>query len=452
MRSLAASQASPSSVGSQQARMRRPGVIESQSASQGGADSPMDQMIDHSTIDKGSGPRRRRAASRTSIVGAIAALLLLLVYLGSSYYKSVLAVAPQVAVPSVTVSRPLQRNVDTRLGFLGQFSAIDRVELRAQVGGTLTEIHFKDGQIVHKGDLLFMIDPRPYEIKLAKATAQLQTASARFALASVQLGRAQTLLHTTFGTAETVDQRTSEQSSAQAAIDDAKAQIRDAQLDIEYCRITAAFTGRIGARLVSVGSLIAGSRAATSPTTLLTTLVSLDPIYLDFDMSESDYLTFSRERARLSGPLANAVTISLGDENRFMRQGMLDFVDNALDRSSGTIHARATVPNPDFFLVPGEFARVRVAVAPPASTLMVPDAAVVLDQSQHMVMTVAADGTVVPAPVQTGDLRGGLRVIQSGLAPGDRVIIDGLVHATPGTKVDPQEGTIRYDAASDGRG
>jgi RND family efflux transporter MFP subunit len=335
---------------------------------------------------------------------------------------------------------------------LGQFSAIDRVELRAQVGGTLTEIHFKDGQIVHKGDLLFMIDPRPYEIKLAKATAQLQTASARFALASVQLGRAQTLLHTSFGTAETVDQRTSEQSSAQAAIDDAKAQIRDAQLDIEYCRITAPFTGRISARLVSLGSLIAGSRAGTSPTTLLTTLVSLDPIYLDFDMSESDYLTFSRERARLSGPLANAVTITLGDENRFTRQGTLDFVDNALDRSSGTIHARATVPNPDLFLVPGEFARVRVAVAPPAPTLMVPDAAVVLDQSQHMVMTVAADGTVVPAPVQTGDLRGGLRVIQSGLAPGDRVIIDGLVHATPGTKVAPQDGTIRYDAASDGRG
>jgi membrane fusion protein, multidrug efflux system len=350
------------------------------------------------------------------------------------------------------VSKPLARDVDTRIGMLGQFSAIDRVELRAQVGGPLTEIHFKDGQIVHKGDLLFMIDPRPYEIKLAKATAQLQTASARFALASVQLGRAQTLLRTTFGTAETVDQRTSEQSSAQAAIDDAKAQIRDAQLDIEYCRITAPFTGRISARLVSDGSLIAGSRAATSPTTLLTTLVSLDPIYLDFDMSESDYLTFSRERARLSGPLANAVMISLGDESRFTRQGTLDFVDNALDRSSGTIHARATVANPDLFLVPGEFARVRVAVAPPAPTLMVPDAAVVLDQSQHMVMTVAADGTVVPAPVQTGDLRGGLRVIQSGLAPGDRVIIDGLVHATPGTKVDPQEGTIRYDAASDGRG
>src|ERR1700730_2237443 len=369
----------------------------------------MDQMIDHPTIERTSGERTssertgglrpRRPAARTWLVGAATALTLLLAYLGSSYYQRGQATAPPAAAPPVTVSKPLQRDVDTRLGFLGQFSAIDRVELRAQVGGTLTEIHFQDGQIVHKGDLLFLIDPRPYEIKLAKATAQLQTAFARFALASVQLGRAQTLLRTSFGTAETVDQRTSEQSTAQAAIDDAKAQIRDAPLDIEYCRITAPFSGRIGARLVSDGSLIAGSRAATSPTTLLTTLVSLDPIYLDFDMSESDYLTFSRERARLSGPLANAVTISLGDENRFMRQGMLDFVDNALDRSSGTIHARATVPNPDLFLVPGEFARVRVAVAPPSPTLMVPDAAVVLDQSQHMVMTVAADGTVVPASV-----------------------------------------------------
>ncbi|MGA8689846.1 MAG: efflux RND transporter periplasmic adaptor subunit [Methyloceanibacter sp.] len=144
--------------------------------------------------------------------------------------------------------------------------------------------------------------------------------------------------------------------------------------------------------------------------------------------------------------------MSLSDENRFTRKGTLDFVDNALDRSSGTIHARATVSNPDLFLAPGEFARIRVAVAPPAPILMLPDSAVLLDQSQHMVMTVSADGTVVPAPVQTGDLRGGLRVIQSGLAAGDRVIIDGLVHAIPGTQVDPQEGTIRYDATSDGQG
>src|SRR5258705_7991438 len=178
----------------------------------------MDQMIDHSTIEgtsieRAGELRRRRPISRTWLVGAVAAFTLLLAYLGSSYYQRGQATAPPAAVPSVTVSKPLQHNVDTRLGFLGQFSAIDRVELRAQVGGTLTEIHFQDGQIVHKGDLLFVIDPRPYEIKLTKATAQLQTASARLALASSQLVRSQTLQRSNFATAETVDQRTAEQNS-----------------------------------------------------------------------------------------------------------------------------------------------------------------------------------------------------------------------------------------------
>ena len=400
--------------------------------------------------------RKRSAATRSKtwawVVGPAALALAALLWIGFSYREGGQAAAVPMPPATVTVSTPLLREVDTRIGFLGQFSPVDRVELRAQVGGTLTELHFKDGQIVHKGDLLFVIDPRPYEIKLAEATAQLRTASSRFALANSELIRAQMLKRSSFGTAEAVDQRMSEQVAAQAAIDDAKAQIRDAQLDIEYCHITAPFTGRIGARLVSIGSLIAGSRAATSPTTLLTTLVSLDPIYLDFDMSESDYLTFSRQRARLSRAVADEVAISLSDENQFARLGSLDFVDNALDRSSGTIHARASVPNPDYFLVPGEFARIRLTVVPPAPTLMLPDSAVMLDQSQQMVMTVSPDGTVVPKPVEVGDLRGGLRVILSGLAPDDRVIIDGLVRAIPGTKVAPQNGTIRYDAAADGQG
>ena len=425
-----------------------------ESGEQGAEDSRTSHPSDISNRSDAEGPRRSAAGRSTAwawVAGTAVTALAALFWVGFSYREGGQTASATVPPAHVTVSNPLVRDVDTRIGLLGQFSAIDRVELRAQVGGTLTEIHFQDGQIVNKRDHLFVIDPRPYEIKLAKATAQLQTASARLALASSQLVRSQTLQRSNFATAETVDQRTAEQNSAQAAIDDAKAQIRDAQLDLEYCQITAPFAGRIGARLVSIGSLVAGSRAATSPTTLLTTIVSLDPIYLDFDMSESDYLTFARERARLPGPLANEVAISLGDENRFTRTGTLDFVDNSLNRSSGTIHARATVPNPDLFLVPGEFARIRVAVASPAPTLLVPDAAVVLDQSQHMVMSVSTDGTVVPAPVETGDLRGGLRVIQSGLGPDDRVIIDGLVHAIPGTKVDPQEGTIRYDATSDGR-
>jgi membrane fusion protein, multidrug efflux system len=368
------------------------------------------------------------------------------------YRQSDAAVSPAApALPQVVVSKPLAREVDSRLGFLGQFSAVEQVELRAQVGGTLTGIYFKDGDIVPKGDLLFTIDARPYEIKLAQANAQLETANARLALADRELSRAQQLKRSNFGTEQTVDQRTADQQSAQAAVDDAKAQIRDAEFDLEHCRITAPFNGRIGTHLVSVGNLIAGSRAATSPTTLLATLVSLDPIYLDFDMSESDFLTFSRDRAQIKQGRADKVEIALSDETQFKRQGTLDFVDNALNRSSGTIHVRATVPNPDLFLTPGEFGRVSLIVGAPAATLLVPDTAVLPDQSQHIVMTVAPDGMVVPKKVEIGDLRGSLRVIRSGLAPNDQVIIDGIPHAIPGAKVAPQHDTIRY-AAGDSEG
>jgi multidrug efflux system membrane fusion protein len=331
---------------------------------QEGMDGLMDQISNRSEIERTVGASTTQRTWKFWSAACAALVALALGYFGFSHYKGGQPAAPQTASPPVTVSTPLQRDVDTRLGFLGQFSAIDRVELRAQVGGLLTEIHFKDGQIVHKGDLLFVIDPRPYEIKLAQAAAQLQTATARVALANNQLSRAQSLRRNEFATQETVDQRTNEQDASEAAVEDAKARIQDAQLDLEYCRVTAPFTRRIGARQVSVGSLVAGSRAAVSPTTLLAALVSLDPLYLDFDMSESDYLTFERERARLGGPLADKVVIGLSDENTFTRQGTLDFVDNALDRSSGTIHARATVPNPDLFLAPGQFARLRVAVAP----------------------------------------------------------------------------------------
>ena len=395
----------------------------------------------------------KHVTQRPLLAGTIATLAITVAaaWLIYSYRQgnAVASVAP--ALPQVVVSKPLVREVDARLGFLGQFSAVEQVELRAQVGGTLTGIHFKDGDVVHKGDLLFTIDSRPYEIRLAQANAQLDTARARLALAGRELNRAQTLAAKAAGTEEAVDQRTNDQRAAQAAVGDAKAQIRDAEFDLEHCRITAPFTGRIGTHLVSVGNLIAGSRAATSPTTLLATLVSLDPIYLDFDMSESDFLTFSRDRARRNQGLANKVEIALGDETEFARQGTLDFVDNALNRSSGTIHARATVPNPDGFLTPGVFARVRLVAGAPAQALLVPDTAVLPDQSEHIVMTVAPDGTVVQKQVAIGDLRGSLRVIRSGLAPNDRVIIDGIPHALPGTKVAPQDGAIRY-AEAEGQG
>jgi multidrug efflux system membrane fusion protein len=394
----------------------------------------------------------KHLAQRALLAGTIATAAVSIAWLAYAYRgSSAAASAAPAPLPQVVVSKPLEHEVDSRLGFLGQFSAVEQVELRAQVGGTLTEIHFKDGDIVHKGDLLFTIDPRPYEIRLAQANALLETASARVALAVRELNRAQILATKAFGTEETVDQRTNDRRAGQAAVDDAKAQIRDAEFDLEHCSITAPFTGRIGTHLVSVGNLIAGSRAATSPTTLLATLVSLDPIYLDFDMSESDFLTYSRDRARHQQASADKVEVALGDEAQFARQGTLDFVGNALNRSSGTIHARATIRNLDGLLTPGVFARIRLIVGAPAQALLVPDAAVLPDQSQHIVMTVATDGTVVPKQVAVGDLRGSLRVIRSGLLPTDQVIIDGIPYAAPGAKVAPRDGTIRY-AATEGQG
>jgi membrane fusion protein, multidrug efflux system len=387
----------------------------------------------------------RRSLAKLWVAVGIAIAVVATAWLAYSYRQSdATASAAPAALPQVVVSKPLVREVESSLGFLGQFSAVEQVELRAQVGGTLTGIHFKDGDIVHQGDLLFTIDPRPYEIRLAQANAQLETANARLVLAGRELHRAEVLAAKAFGTEQTVDQRTADQRTGQAAVDDAKAQIRDAEFDLNHTRITAPFTGRIGSHLISVGNLIAGSRAGTSPTTLLATLVSIDPIYLNFDMSEADYMTFQRGRQQRKGPLADKLQISLADEKGFTHEGTLDFVDNTLDRSSGTIHARATVPNSDLLLTPGGFARVRLAVAPPALALLVPDASVLPDQSEHIVLIVGPNDVVTPKRVQLGDLRNGLRVIRSGLDPSDRVIIDGIPTVRPGSKVSPQSGSIRF--------
>jgi membrane fusion protein, multidrug efflux system len=342
----------------------------------------------------------------------------------------------EALAPTVTVSPPTVATIASRTGFLGQFAAVDAVEIRAQVGGVLTEIDFKDGQLVKKGDLLFVIDPRPYEIRLGTANAAVQTAQAQVNLAQVQLWRAQQLKQTNFGTAENVDQRVADLGVANAALQSANSAVRDAQLDLEYCRVTAPFTGRVSSHRVSVGGLVSGSRAGTSPTTLLTTIVSTDPIYLNFDMSENDYLAFARVHPR--DMLSQQVDFRLGDEDKVTRRGTLDFIDNVIDRASGTIHARATAPNPDGFLVPGTFARLSLVTSEPRSSLLVPDTALSLDQSNHVLMTVGADNVVVAKVVTIGDLVNGMRVITSGLEPSDRVVIDGLQRAVPGQKVTPR--------------
>lgn len=346
------------------------------------------------------------------------------------------------AAPAVTVSQPLQKELRGRIQLLGQFSAVDQVELRAQVGGTLTYIGFKDGDIVRKGELLFIIDPTPYQIRVDQSTAQVAKARARLELATQELSRAQTLQKTDAGSVENVEQRLGEERSAQAALDEAEALVRDAKFDLDHTRILAPFSGRIGTHLVSVGNLISGNRGGGNATTLLGVIVSLDPIYLNFDMSEADYLTFQRERTSQKAALANKVEVSLGDEARFTRQGILNFVDNTLDRSSGTIRTRATVPNRDLFLTPGAFGRVRINLSTPRQVLLVPDASVAADQTDRVALVVGPDDVVKAKKVQTGGLRYGLRVIYSGLNSSDRVIVGGGPTVAPGTKTLPRDEAI----------
>ncbi len=356
------------------------------------------------------------------------------------------AVAPPPA-PTVTVSPPLQRSVARWTDFTGQFSAVDQVDLRAQVSGYLTEIHFTDGQIVHKGDLLFVIDPRPYDIALQQAVAQYQAATAGLDLANKQVARTTDLTRDNFASREVLDQRVQAQLAATAAIEQAKAAIHAAQLNLDFTRITAPFSGRVSMRHVSVGSLVSGGPGATASTPL-TSIVSLDPIYLDFDMSETDYLAYQRflatEQPGAGHPsLKHNVQISLSDETGWPRRGKLDFIDNAIDRSSGTMHARASLANPGLLIAPGQFARLRLPVSAPRPVLLVPDAALVTDQSRKLLMVVAADGTVSPKPVEIGALDDDrLRVITSGIAATDQVVINGLMRVRPGSKVTPQPGKI----------
>jgi multidrug efflux system membrane fusion protein len=394
-------------------------------------------------IEVGANGNSHSAKPRVKVWAAVGAVVAGLVLAGAArMHSSAPSSAGAPALASVGVSTPVQRELDTQAAFLGQYSAVDKVELRAQVGGTLTEIHFKDGDIVHKGDLLFVIDPEPYQIRMSQAQAQLEAARARLDLASHELVRAQTLKATDAGSTENVEQRVADKLAAQAALDGALAQVHDARFDLDHTRISAPFIGRIGNHQVSVGNLVGGSRGGISPTTLLTTMVSLDPIYLDFDMSEADYNSYLRGHEQHSGP--ETVGISLADSTDFTGEGKLDFIDNALDRSSGTIHARAVVANTKLQLTPGGFARVRLSVAKATPVLLVPDASVLPDQSSHFVLVVAQDGTVSTKQVQVGELRGGLRVIRSGLTPTDHVVVDSIPLAHPGTKVAPHEQQIQY--------
>jgi RND family efflux transporter MFP subunit len=375
------------------------------------------------------------------------ALLLLPVLLAlAGTPVSVAAQQPPAGPPPVTVAEPVKQQVTDHLEFTGQFSAVDLVELRARVSGYLDHIAFTDGQFVNKGDLLFVIDPRPYEIALASERGRLAQAEAELELAKRQFSRAGELRQQQAVPEATFDERAQRMRSARAAIEIAKAAVRNAELTLEFTRVTAPISGRIGAHQVSVGNLIGGGGEQNA--TLLATIVSSDPIYFTFDVSEADFLAFKRAAGsdEMSDRKDVPVDLRLLDETGWPRQARIDFVDTQIERTTGTIRVRAVLPNPDRLITPGQFGRARLPASAPYEALLVPDPAVLTDQANRIVMTVAEDGSVVPKSVQPGQLLNGLRVIKSGLQPTDKVVINGLMRARPGTKVMPQPGKIELSA------
>jgi RND family efflux transporter MFP subunit len=364
-----------------------------------------------------------------------------LILLGLSAVACAKKAPPPAGPATVTVSQPLQKDVTDWDDFLGRFEAVDSVDIRPRVSGYLTEIGFKDGEVVKKGQTLFVIDPRPYQAALDQAKAQTQRAEASLTNAKTLLERGKTLLNARAISQEELDNRQATALQATADLAAAQANERNAALNVGFTRVIAPLSGRVSDRRVAVGNLVAAD------TTVLTTLVSLDPIRFTFDGSEALYLKYQRDNRigtrRSSRDASNPVLIRLQDETDYRWKGRMDFVDNALSAGTGTIRGRAVVDNPGNFLTPGMFGHLRLLGSAPYKALLVPDKAVQTDQTIQVVYVLGSDGVVHQQQIQPGPVVGGLRVIKSGLKPTDVVVIDGLTRVKPGDKAKSVQGEIK---------
>jgi RND family efflux transporter MFP subunit len=345
--------------------------------------------------------------------------------------------APPPAV--VTVAKPVQRVVTDSDEYVGRFVATDTVEIRSRVSGYLASIDFKDGQTVEKGQLLFTIDQRPYITARDQAKADLSRAAAQAEAASADLVRSERLIKDKNISEQVYEQRIAAKKQADADLESSRAAMRRAELDLEFTQLRAPVTGRIGDRQVSLGNLVTGGTQGN--TTLLATIVALKPIYFEFSMDEAAYLRILRlyrSTSQPGQPAQSAVAVKLLDEDSFIHKGDVDFVDNVLDQSSGTIRMRARLPNSEDLLTPGMFGRVKIMASNPYEALLVPEAAVMSDQSRKILLTVNADNVVVPKVVTLGPVQDGMRVIASGIGKDDMIIVNGLMRARPGAKVNPQ--------------
>lgn len=338
--------------------------------------------------------------------------------------------AQAAATPLVTVgvSAPLTRAVTQWDDYVGRFAPSQTVEICPRVSGSVTAIHFRDGDYVKAGQLLFTIDQRPFLAALAEAKASTASARSALLLAQNDYSRVQRLTGDEAVSASEVDSLRSRLQAAQAALAGAQARERQRALDMEFTQVRAPISGRVSDRRVDVGNLVSAGEGAGA--TLLTTVNKLDPIYFNFDASEALYLKSQRDKGA-----GGAVEVRLQDEADYLHKGRLDFTDNGLDPRSGTIRVRAVFDNPEMFLTPGLFGNMRLANGGKVNALLVPDEAIQSDQARKTVLVVGRDDSVAAKPVELGPVVDGLRIIRAGLAPGDRVIVSNIQAAMPGAKV-----------------
>jgi len=342
--------------------------------------------------------------------------------------------------PTVTVAKPAQRTIVDQDEYVGRFVPVDVVEVRARVSGYLDQVHFTDGQIVKQGDLLFTIDKRPFQNTLDQARANLETAKSNVAFTQSDLARGQQLLRDRTISEQIFEQRSQAFRNAQASVAANEAMVRQAELDLEYTELRAPITGRIGDRRVTQGNLVTGG--AGGNTSLLATIVSIDPIRFEFTFDEASLLRYQRlasGKSEVAGLGGTSVRLKLLDEADFSHDGRMDFVDNVIDRATGTIRGRAQFGNAEGLFTPGMFARVQVPASAPYQALMVPDAAIGTEQARKFVYVVDQENVARLRYVTLGQLVGDMRVIKDGVSAGDRVVINGLMRVRQGQKVAPDE-------------
>src|SRR5436309_5385870 len=335
-------------------------------------------------------------------------------------------------LPQVTVAAAVSRKVTEFDEFTGRFEAVERVEVRPRVSGYISSVNFKDGSEVKKGDVLFVIDPRPNVAERDKARAQLAQARSQLILARSERDRATRLLAQHAISQEEFDTRTSGLEQGQANVEAAQAALDAATLNLDFTRVTAPISGRISRALVTSGNFV------TNGQTLLTTLVSLDPIYVSFDGDEKVYLKYtklSRDGAHSGG---NPVQVGLADESGYPHQGVMVFVDNAMDTATVAICTHARLEKRDLLFTPGLFARLRLLGAHEHEAVLINDSAVGTDQTVRYVLVVSAANKAEYRPVQLGPIVDGLRVVESGLASGETIVVNGLQRVRPGAQAQPQ--------------